>query len=151
MKINKYTGKIPDHQNKGGRPLIGNGLNKDEKERLIFETKVNKQISIRCSGLDKQLFLEKYTSFLKEFKYNKSQYSISQYVLGIVFNKDLNKIYKDNNLSKVSFDINKIGVNINQITKKINSFKHLNSNILEKELKIINEKLNEIYSFLDKI
>jgi len=150
MSKNKYTGKIPDHLNKGGRPKFGNGLNPEEKERYIFEFKRTERLNIRFSKLEKEQFNIKYLTYLRDNKLNKSQLSINVFIINLVLDKDLNKIYKDNNLSKLSFDINKIGINVNQIAKRVNSYTHINNLKIEQDLLELKKKLNDIYLILDK-
>ena len=151
MPKNKNTGKIPDHLNRGGRKEIGFGLKPDEKERLIFEIKQNKEMKIRFSELEKQKFLNIYNKYLENNNLIKKELSVSKFTKNIVFNKDLEHIYKKNNLAKISFEINKVGNNINQIAKKINSYQYENIIKINNNLDEVIINLKEIYKILNNI
>jgi len=150
MQKNKYTSKTSNPLNKGGRPKIGEGLTKQEKERHFFEVKRSERLNLRFTKFEKEKIDKKYRKYLFDNKLEKSQLSLSVFIIKTVLNNNFKAIYQDNNLSKMSFDINKIGVNINQITKRINSYSHINNHKIQIDLQELKSKLNNIYIKLDK-
>lgn len=142
--------KVENNFNIGGRPKLCSEFSGEEKERCLYENLRNKEIKIRLTAQEKEQLLEKYTQYLDKFNLKKHELKFNKFIINVLLEIDFSKIYNQNNISKLSYDINKIGININQIVKKINSFKDLDQYFLLTSLDKLSNYLKDIFKLLDK-
>lgn len=99
--------------------------------------KRNTAINIRVTERERELIDRKYKASKEK--------TFTNYAIKALLYSNIYTI-KDENLSKLTTEINRVGTNINQIAKRVNE----TSNIYKADIDEIQSKLNYLVNFVEK-
>lgn len=144
-KIDSKNSKIYFRLPKGGRPVMGAGLEGIELKNYLYKNKVSKKILLTFTEYEFDLLQQKHKEINKIVNIDRVSF-----IKKNLFGTDSANLIKQKNNAELIKNLNKIGVNINQMVKKINSYKFINPRIIyqiknvEDEILILNDVLSKI-------